>query len=329
MKKHTGWLLALTALLLGCADDLENESDDLLLEQQQTIEQYIADQGITATQDGNIYYQTITANAGGETLQQGDIIRIYYQIAELDGATIDEVLASSSEPPVTYVFGTQGQSLQSPNRNFLLPLLDFSIAKMHVGEEYEFYLPSAYAYSSYSLEGVVPQDAIIRARIQLVDIVSIAELRAEEDEVIKDYLAENTLTEADSLEEGVYYIRTDEGTADGAPPTTGNRVQLRYTGTLLDGSEFDSNLDADSPFSFTIGGQSVIEGFEIGVSQMKQGEKGIIIMPSLAAYAQSQVAFPREIIQDLRQRGFIGSDIGSKIPPFSPLRFDVELVSVE
>ncbi|MEQ9441015.1 MAG: FKBP-type peptidyl-prolyl cis-trans isomerase [Cyclobacteriaceae bacterium] len=323
MKKQTGWLLALVAAFLGCADDSDNaneQAEQLLLEQQQTIEQYIADNGITATRDGDIYYQTITANTSGEVPQSGDIIKIYYQIAELEGGVIDEVLASSSKPPVTYVFQTG---------NLILPAMDFSIAKMRVGEEYEFYLPTSYAYVGYTLEGVVPENAIIRTRIQLVDIVTEAEVRAEEDLQIKDYLSENMLTEADSLTSGVYYVLTEEGEAEGPTPADGSTVQVRYTGTLLDGTEFDSNVDADNPLSFVIGAEQVIDGFDIGVSQMQLGEKGIIIIPSLEAYAQSQLAFPSEIILDLFQRGLINSPIGAEIPPFSPLRFDIELVKVD
>lgn len=308
--------------MLSCSDDqdtVDQGGDQLLLEQQQTIETYVADQGITATQEGDIYYQVITANPDGEAPREGDIIRIYYQIAELGGSVIDELLPDSGAPPVTYVFDT---------RNLLLPALDFSIANMREGEEYEFYLPTAYSYLGYSLDNVIAEEVIIRARVQLVDIVSEAELRQDENERIREYMVENTLTDADSLSGGVYYVRTQEGAADSSSPVNGNTVQVRYTGTLLDGTEFDSNLNSDSPLSFVIGGNQVIDGFELGVSQMKPGEKATLIIPSLEAYAQSQLAIPQEIIRDLYQKGLLNSLIGSQIPPFSPLRFDIELITV-
>jgi FKBP-type peptidyl-prolyl cis-trans isomerase len=331
MKKFTGWFIGFAAvLLLSCADDSEDNSGQdgtqLLEEQQQAIETYLANNGITATQEGNIYYQVLTENTGGDSLTSGDIIRIYYQIAVLDGAVIDERLADSGEPPVTYRFVSSTNPLQN---NLILPVLDFSIATMRTGEEYEFYLPSSFAYGAYSLENVVPESAIIRARVHLVEIVTEDQIRAEEDQRIKSYLTDNGLTDADSLASGVYYIRTEEGEANGVEVENGRVVEVRYTGTLLSGTEFDSNTDSgDAPLRFTVGANQVIPGFDIGISPMKQGEKGTIIIPSLAAYEESQLAFPPEILSDLFQRGIINSSIGSEIPPFSILRFDIEVETV-
>lgn len=330
MKKSIGWIIGFAAFVFGsCSDDASDDvgqsGNELLLEQQQTIETYLADNGITATQDGDIYYQVITENADGANPVRNDIIRIYYQIAVLDGAVIDERLADSGEPPVTYLFVGSSQVTEN---NLLLPVLDFSIANMRTGEEYEFYLPSAYAYGGYSLANTIPENAIIRARVQLIEIVSEAQLRAEEDQRIKDYLTENGLTGADSLTNGVYYARTQEGEEGGAEANNGSSVEVRYTGTLLDGTEFDSNVDSSTPLPFVVGTNGIIDGFNIGVAQMKLGEKGTIIMPSLEAYAQSQLAFPQEIILDLYQQRLINSSLGNDIPPFSPLRFDIELVSV-
>jgi len=331
MKKYTGWLIGFAALvLMSCADDAEDNSGQngtqLLEEQQQTIEAYLANNGINATQEGNIYYQILTENTSGDSLATGDIIRIYYQIAVLDGAVIDERLADSGEPPVTYRFISSTDPLEN---NLILPVLDFSIATMRTGEEYEFYLPSAFAYGAYSLENAVPESAIIRARVQLVEIVTEDQLRAEEDQIIKNYLTDNGLTDADSLTNGVYYVQTEEGETDGPEVANGRVVQVRYTGTLLDGTEFDSNTDSgDELLRFTAGNSGLISGFDIGVSQMKQGEKGTVIIPSLFAYGQSQLAFPSEILLDLFQRGAINSPLGVEIPPFTPLRFDIEVVTV-
>jgi len=330
MKKYTGWLIGLAALLIvSCGDDSEDNAGQdgaqLLEEQKQSIETYLGNNGIDATQEGDIYYQIITENTGGDTLTTGDIIRIYYQVAVLDGAVIDERLADSGEPPVTYQFVA---SNRIDENNLIFPALDFSIATMRTGEEYEFYLPSPFAYAWYSLEGVIPTNAIIRARVQLVEIVTEEQIRAEEDQRIKTYLAENGLTDADSLTAGVYYIRTEEGEANGLEVENGRVVDVRYTGTLLDGTEFDSNIGSDSPLRFTAGNSGLILGFDIGVSQMKQGEKGTVIIPSLAAYARSQLAFPSEILLDLFRQGLINSPIGSEIPPYTPLRFDIEVVTV-
>ncbi|MEO0330770.1 MAG: FKBP-type peptidyl-prolyl cis-trans isomerase [Bacteroidota bacterium] len=324
MNKYIVWLLVGVAIGLGsCSDDADtgdNQAEQLLQEQQQTIENYLANNNINATREGDIFYEVITENASGNTPTRNDIIRIYYQIASLDGTVIDQRLAADSVPPVTYVFGTN---------NLILPVLDISIATMRTGEEYEFYLPTAASYLGYSLANTIAEDIIVRAQIQLVDIITATELRAEEDERIKTYLEENGLTDADSLSQGVYYFRTQEGVVDGAEVGNGSAVEVRYTGTLLDGTQFDSNINANNPLPFTIGAGRVIPGFEIGAAQMKLGEKGIIIMPSAQAYQESQLAFPVEIIDDLFDQRLIPSNIGSTIPPFSTLRVDIEVVSVD
>ncbi|WKN45075.1 FKBP-type peptidyl-prolyl cis-trans isomerase [Tunicatimonas pelagia] len=322
MKKLLGWfLMGIVIGCWGCSDDSEDagvQGEELLREQQQIIEDYLADNNINATRDGDIFYEVLTENPTGDTLARNDIIRIYYQIAVLDGQIIDERLADSGEPPVTYQFVASNIIDQN---NLLFPVLDFSIANMRVGEEYEFYLPSAFAYLRYSLEGVVPPDAIVRARVQLVEIVTEAQLRAEEDQLIKNYLTDNNLTDADSLTAGVYYVQTQEGEADGAEASQGSRVAVRYTGTFLDGTEFDSNVSTNTLLPFTVGSNNLIDGFDIGVSQMRQGEKGTIVIPSRAAYRESVLAFPSEILSDLFQGD-------SFIPPYTTLVFDIELVSV-
>ncbi|MEM9833318.1 MAG: FKBP-type peptidyl-prolyl cis-trans isomerase [Bacteroidota bacterium] len=323
MKKLLIWcLIGVTVGFWSCADDADegnSQAEQLLREQQQTIESYLADNSINATREGDIYYEVLTENASGQAPSAGNIIRIYYRIAQLDGSLIDEHAASSTNLPVTYVFGTN---------NLILPALDFSIVNMRAGEEYEFYLPTAASYLGYSLANTIPENVIVRAKVQLVDIITEAELRAEEDERIKSYLEENGFSDADSLPQGVYYFRSQEGVADAAEIVNGNTAQVRYTGTLLDGTQFDSNVGSGNALPVTIGANQVIPGFEAGIAQMKEGEKGTIIIPSAQAYRESQLAFPAEIIADLFSQRLIDSPIGSEIPPFSILRFDVEVEAV-
>jgi FKBP-type peptidyl-prolyl cis-trans isomerase FkpA len=90
-------------------------------------------------------------------------------------------------------------------------------------------------------------------------------------------------------------------------------VTVNYTGRLLNGEVFDSNVDSTfghmEPFKFTTGFRQVIEGWDIAVRAMKVGEKAKVYIPSMLAY------------------GMQGS--GSKIPPYSHLVFDIEVLSAE
>ena len=89
-----------------------------------------------------------------------------------------------------------------------------------------------------------------------------------------------------------------------------NKVLVNYTGTLEDGSVFDSSLKAGrGPFTFTLGVDSVIKGWDFGVKGMKVGGKRKLTIPS-----------------DL---GYGDKGAGGVIPPGATLIFEVELLEVE
>ena len=101
---------------------------------------------------------------------------------------------------------------------------------------------------------------------------------------------------------------TDQVVGTGASPTSGKNVTVHYTGTLKDGTKFDSSVDRNQPFEFRIGTGSVIKGWDEGVMTMKAGGKRRLIVPANLAYGE---------------KGRPG------IPPNATLIFDVELLAVE
>jgi FKBP-type peptidyl-prolyl cis-trans isomerase len=66
----------------------------------------------------------------------------------------------------------------------------------------------------------------------------------------------------------------------------GDTVEVHYTGTLLDGSKFDSSLDRGRPFSFPLGAGMVIKGWDMGVVGMKVGEKVRLTIPASMGYGE-------------------------------------------
>ena len=94
----------------------------------------------------------------------------------------------------------------------------------------------------------------------------------------------------------------------GDEATTGKTVSVHYTGTLTDGSKFDSSLDRGRPFEFQLGAGRVIKGWDQGVVGMKIGGKRKLTIPSELAYGA---------------RGF-----PPVIPPNSTLVFEIELLGV-
>jgi peptidylprolyl isomerase len=74
----------------------------------------------------------------------------------------------------------------------------------------------------------------------------------------------------------------------------GDTVRIHYTGTLDNGTQFDSSVDRE-PFQFTLGEQSVIPGFETGVEGMEVGEQKKIHIPTDDAYGQRNEALIKEV----------------------------------
>lgn len=116
-------------------------------------------------------------------------------------------------------------------------------------------------------------------------------------------MTDNTIT----TPSGLKYIELKEG--DGATPKTGQTVEVHYTGTLENGTKFDSSRDRNSPFKFKIGVGQVIKGWDEGVGTMKVGSRRQLIIPP-----------------DL---GYGARGAGGVIPPNATLIFDVELLGIE
>lgn len=74
---------------------------------------------------------------------------------------------------------------------------------------------------------------------------------------------------------------------DGLEATPSSVVTVHYTGTLVNGTKFDSSLDRGTPFSFQLGVGYVIRGWDEGVAGMKVGGKRKLIIPPQLGYGSA------------------------------------------
>lgn len=79
--------------------------------------------------------------------------------------------------------------------------------------------------------------------------------------------------------------------------SAGDTVRIHYTGTLADGSEFDSSRGR-APLEFTVGSGQVIPGFDRAVTGMRVGDAHTVTIPAAEAYGAHDPALVREVPRD-------------------------------
>ena len=140
-----------------------------------------------------------------------------------------------------------------------------------------------------------------------------AEKKAEENKILyKDYIAENEAFLTKNKDKagitvtpsGLQYEVIKMGT--GERPNSDNTVKVHYTGTLIDGTEFDSSVKRNEPAQFPVSG--VIAGWTEALQLMPVGSKFKLYIPQDLAYGSSQA--------------------GELIKPYSTLVFEVELLEI-
>jgi FKBP-type peptidyl-prolyl cis-trans isomerase FkpA len=123
-----------------------------------------------------------------------------------------------------------------------------------------------------------------------------------DDQTIQNYLTSKNLT-AIKDPSGLYYVMNVIGT--GVSPTSSSTVEVKYKGTLVNGTVFDQTA-ADKTFTYAL--NALIKGWQIGIPLMKKGGKATFFIPSGLGY---------------------GGIATGPIPANSVLIFDIELIDVK
>ena len=172
---------------------------------------------------------------------------------------------------------------------------DEGIEGMKVGGTRTIIIPAKLAYGKTGM-GPIPPNASIKVDVQLLDV---------KDKITASMWNVDT-TKMKTTKSGLKYIIVQEGT--GKTADSGDVVTVNYTGWLKDSTKFDSSVERDEPFTFTVGRHMVIPGWDEGIRLLNKGAKARFIIPPNLAYGNRPIG---------------------KIPPNSTLIFDVELLNIK
>ncbi len=271
--------------------------------------------GYTRTENG-LHYKFFKHNEKDTLAKDGDGVVFSYVIKteKTDSLVVDSKAQSQDGSGFTrfmlkkssFVGSLEdGMKLMAKgdSASFIIPADSFFLKTMGMNE-----LPKSIAKGSFLRATIVMKDILSAKQIeenqkkQMAEReVMMKEAEGKEKTAFDAYLAENKIT-AKPTESGLIYVETKKG--NGKHPKATDMVTVHYTGTLLNGTKFDSSLDRGQPAEFPL--NQVIPGWTEGIQLMSKGSKGKLIIPSKIGYG--------------------AQGAGEKIPPFAPLVFEVELL---
>ena len=299
-------LTLLTGLwLMGCQQAGEELTDRKRRENEQEIQQYLTASNLQATQLGStgLYYLKTVSAPTNQSANVGDEVQFFATSRRLDGAVLD---STDGKNPIFYTYGTSPQRINTLiNNSFLYKNITngmfLGLTVSRTGENLTLLVPS-YLDDGRTGSLVLPQYSPIRYDLRIKSVRT-------EDQQINDYVAANKINVTKTLDNGIR-IATTLAKPDSALITPGQSVTVTYTGRLTDGTVFDdSKTRPDTTFSFEVGRAQVVQGWDLGIQQVRRGEKFFLIFPSALGY------------------GTTGR--GVQITPFKPLAFEMAVLRVK
>ncbi len=248
---------------------------------------YLKAEGIsedTKTVEGIYFIPEKTTEGRG--VLEGRIARIKYTLWLINGKRV--VKAQNYTVKV-------GQIEPENNRN-AIEGLNIALKKMRQGEKAKVVIPSELAYGELAY-GNIPAYSTLIFDIEVIS----ADLEADEQDAITDYILNKDTDLVRDDEKGIYFKKTltvdDE---ELTLPKDGETVTVKYEGYFLTGNPFERNQKGAE---VTIAAKKFVEGFESAVAKLKKGEKCKVLIPSEKAY---------------------GERSSSLIPAYTPIIFDIE-----
>jgi FKBP-type peptidyl-prolyl cis-trans isomerase len=292
MWKYFVLFFAIAISLTSCSVDNPVEKQVSLNDQD--IQNYLKQRNLTyqKTTDG-MYYNIVPS---GYTVAPAvtDLVTLHYKLTLLDGTFVDSTSKAASQSK-SIIYGVS-QSM------FTLP-----VSYMKAGDKGTFLLPSSLAFGGNAF-GSVPAYSVIKAEIE---VLSVKNQAAQISSMQTIYGFSNPEITSSGL---VFQKIVEKPTA--AAVTKGQAVNVTYLGRLGYGyiqTDASNKVIYDSKFgsgalNFNVGAGQLIPGFEETVLKMKVGEKAKVILPYTIAY---------------------GTAGNTSIPGYSPLYFEIEVVSAQ
>lgn len=282
---------ALAVSFTSCKDTYIDPTQDFFVKDTAAISAYAKTQGLAVTAtDYGVRYVIIQSNPTGKLPQVADELEFNYTISTLNGKTIDSAARDTS---IFFPYGL----------NAMLLGLEVGFSKVREGEKAIFLMPSYAAFGNeVAVGGELPANTPVRFDVTLKRARS-------EDQQIENFIERNKYTVVEKQTTGLRVIKTLAAPA-GAALIDGQSVTVKYSGRLLRATKaFDTGT-----IDVSLGRGNTVAGFEAGLKSLKVGEKGTLIFPSSLGYGSTV---------KLDGQGNVA------IPPYSPLVFDVEIVSAK
>jgi len=288
--------LLLTGSLTACKNaDVGPTDQDISQANQNDILTFAKNKGLNGKSTVTGVYVAITKPSAIPTpvaVAEGLEAELNYTIyALLPGSTAGTIVERLADSS----FATKSRYLAVVATN--LGLTE-GLLTMREGDQADILLPSFYGFGrDGSANGLVPANTPIRLDTR------VRRVRTEEQQ-ISEYLTANKLTPSATTASGARIVKTAVNPA-GALPSSGQTLAVRYRGQLLRStSAFDSTGTGTAAFKLG----DTVPGFNESLATLRVGEKATIVFPSKAGY---------------------GATGRGGIPPYAPLRFDIELISAQ
>ncbi|UFH55754.1 FKBP-type peptidyl-prolyl cis-trans isomerase [Spirosoma sp. KNUC1025] len=298
----------ITMLIGGMAACKTDIDADLALQadkEKADIMTYAASNGLlgTTTTSG-LYYVLKKADSSMVSPAYGQELEFNYKLYVLYGPSNTTITSGVTDKLLDSTYADS--SVYYPFfANSLRPGLEEGFKLMHEGDQATFLMPSTLAFGTLaSKDGTIPANSPVRYDVTL-------KRSRTEDQQMDEYITKNKLAVTEKTTTGLRFIKTVSNPS-GMMPTATQTLVVNYKGKLLrTAAAFDSTLN--NTYSTSLG-KSALAGFNEGLAKLKTGEKATIIFPSSLGYKTS---------------GAVNSAGTFVVPPYAPLRFDIELVSAQ